>query len=54
MPADSRLTFYQLHLDTMICNIQRCLNSGNPGTNNNNVTHGGHTPLRALRKMQRY
>jgi hypothetical protein len=54
VPANSRFTFNQVHLDTMIGNIQGSLNSGNPGTYDNYITHGGHTPWRAPRRRQRY
>jgi len=38
--ADGRLPFYQVHDDPVVCEIERCLDAGNPGPDDDNVTHG--------------
>ena len=44
--ADGRLPFYQVHDDTVVCEIERCLDATNPGPDDDNITHG-HIPRRA-------
>ncbi|MBA7481394.1 hypothetical protein ES707_16864 [subsurface metagenome] len=45
MPADGRFAFDEVHVDIVVCKVERCLDAGNPGADDHDVSHGG-TSLR--------
>ncbi len=41
MPTDARLAFDEVDMDVVAGKVERCLDAGDPGTDDHDVSHGG-------------